>query len=238
MFDLTAQKVLLADVPGLITLYWSCAIVGGGLLLFSLIGGLHAHGDLQVDAGAAPDLHGDLPTDAHVEAPSTDGLHGHAGPDTAHHADSAALHPSGLTTWFSIRFLVFFVATFGAVGVVLTHLTETGRGATFAAALLGGLVVGQAVHQTFRKLRQSSGDSTPEVEDYLNQVGRVTVAVVPPNVGEIAISVRGGERYVPAVSRRADTTFQIGEEVAVVAYQGGVVEVVPRKEFEFLRDSH
>ena len=129
------------------------------------------------------------------------------------------------------------MAMFGLIGVVLTYLSATASVTVLISALVGGLIVGQGVHQLLRKIRRSSGDSTPQPKDFVNKLARVTVGITPPNKGEVALRVGRAQRYIPAVSRREDKPFRAGEEVGVIAYHAGVAEVVSREEFEFLRNS-
>jgi membrane protein implicated in regulation of membrane protease activity len=225
-------SLLLADNAAVLTaVYWVCLIAGGGLLLVSVFSG-GSEGGVDVDAHAGLDFHaeadaGVMPADiGHTDI-------GHA--DTGHAAD---LHPTaGLSTWFSFRFMVFFIAVFGAVGVVLTYLTRAPTGTTFAIALVGGALVGQVVHQLFRAIRRTSGDSTPQPQDYVHKLARVTIAVEPPQMGEVALSVRNAERFAPAMAADHSTKFNIGDEVVVVAYRGGIAEVVSRKQYEQSRSA-
>ncbi len=126
------------------------------------------------------------------------------------------------------------MAVFGLIGVTLTHLTEQTTGVVLAGALAGGLVFGQGAHQLLRTLRRTSGDSTPQPEDYVDKPGRVTVSITPPQKGEVALQVGRAERFIPAISKRIDANFKPGDQVAVVAYRDGVAEVVSREEYEFL----
>ncbi len=234
MPDISIASEIVANGPTLITLYWACAVVGIGLLLVSFLGGLQHGGiDLHADADGMPDVHGDIPTDVHAAG----GMDTHADAALGHHGAGHHAAPSTMATWFSIRFCIFFIAVFGAVGVILTQMTESAPSTALAVSLASGLIVGQAVHRLFRRISQTSGNSTPLVEDYVNQIGRVTVAVSHDRVGEVAVSVRGCQRYLPATAKRTDASFQIGEEIAVVDYNGGVAVIVPRKEFEFLKDA-
>lgn len=202
--------ILAMNLLFMTSVYWVCLIVGGGLLLISSLAG----GD--TDAGIDADVDVDLDVDADVDG-------GHV--------------PSGsLASWFSMQFVVFFMAVFGVVGVVLTHLTDTGAAGALTTAMVAGLVVGQAVHQLMRKLRRSSGDSTPRVRDYVDKLARVTVTVTAVKKGEVVLRVGRADRYIPAISKHAETTFASGDQVAVVAYRDGVAEVVSREEYEFLTD--
>jgi hypothetical protein len=94
------------------------------------------------------------------------------------------------------------------------------------------------VHQLLRRLRQSSGDSTPSPEDYVDKIARVTVTVTSDKQGEISLLVGRAERYIPAVAKHADQTFSPGQHVGVVAYNSGVAEVISREEYEFLTNKN
>lgn len=196
---------LAVSLPELTTLYWVCLIVGGGLIVISSVAG----GD--ADAGFDADLDVDLDVDT-----------GYA-------------HASALTSWFSIQFVVFFLAMFGVVGVTMTHLTQRTSGVVLTLAISAGLLVGQGVHQLLRKLRRSSGDSTPKVADYVNKLARVTITVANEKKGEIALRVGRSDRFIAALARHSDDTFSPDQQVGVVAYRDGVAEVVSREEFEFLK---
>lgn len=218
----------LAEIAALLTtVYWACLIVGGGLLLISSLAG--GHGDADLGGHFDGDL-GDISLDAHVDV----GADFHAPADVAGdvHLDHAGA--TSLASWFSVQFVVYFMAMFGLIGVTLTHLTDTGGGVTVAAATLGGLLVGQGVHQLLRKLRRTSGNSTTQLADYLNKIARVTIDMSHQSTGEVALNVGSNERFLPAVSKREDVKFSRGDAVAVVEYQGGVAQVISREEFEFL----
>ena len=219
---------LAAILPALTTLYWICLIVGGGLLIVSSVAG--SHGDAGLDADVGVDV--DVGVDADVGLDADVGADVDVGADADVHVGHA--HATSLATWFSIQFIVFFMAVFGLIGVTMTYLSDQTSAFTFGGALLGGLIVGQGVHQLLRKLRRTSGDSTPQPQDYVNKLARVTITVAGTRTGEVALRVGRAERFLPAISKRADMTFKSGEQVAVVAYRDGVAEIISREEYEFL----
>ena len=222
---------------GLLTAYWTCLVVGGGLLLISTVLGSHG-ADTDVDADFGADLDADLSLDAEVSVDADVGVDIDAAPDAnveTAHADAIA-HGGALSlaSWFSIHFVVYFTAVFGMVGVTLTHLTATSPAIVAVASVLGGLVIGQGVHQLMRYLRRTSGNSVVSASDYENRPARVTIAMAQGRKGEVAVRVGRGARYVPAVAKHKEEAFAAGDKVAVVAYQAGVAEVISRKEFEFM----
>ncbi len=252
----TLALLAAADLSGMVAIYWVCLIVGGGLLLVSMIGGLE-HASADVDAAGALDtdvsgVHDGLGDSlgahadaggADISADATDAAHagdadfsagaGHVG--AAGHVITAAHgHQFELAKWFSIRFMVFFLAAFGAFGVILTYFTATGRGPTLVIAIIAGVLVGQGVHHLLRTIRRTSGDSTPQPLDYVNKLGRVTIGIVYPQKGEVMLNVRGSERFVPAVTAIPEKKYAVGDEVVVVAYRSGIAEVVSQVEYRSL----
>ncbi len=224
------EHVLLAvsDAAAVLTaVYWGGLIIGGGLLLVSMLGASDSDVDVDTDAGFDFDVDADADIDFDVDADAD--LDVDVDVDAAHAVEGGA---AALATWFSMRFVVFFAAVFGAVGVILTHLTSTGLWPTFVLALVAGLVVGQGVHQIIRQIRRTSGDSAPRPQDYVHRLARVTVAITHPDKGEVALQVRGTRRFVPAVTSGAGRRFDVGDEVVVVGYRAGVAQVVSRAEFE------
>lgn len=189
----------------------------GGLYIVCLIvgGGLLL---ISTVFGGHSDTDVDVEVDVHVDAD----------------ADPAGI---SLSEWFSIRFVVYFAASFGLIGTVLTYALTTSPGWTLGWAALGGLAIGQAVHQLMRLIQRTAGNSQALEHDFVDQLGRVTVAIQPDRRGEVAVQVRGRERYIRARAKRTDEKFQTGDSVAVVAYRGGVATVVSRKEFEFINDT-
>ena len=191
-------------------------------------------GDVDADIGA--DVDADFAADADFDIHSG----AHEGFDAVS-SEVAAAHAGGgpwaLSTWLSVRFVVFFMAVFGALGVTLSSLTALAGGTVFAFALIGGIVVGQTVQQLIRAIQRSSGNSATRPQDYVNRLARVTIAIQPPHKGEIALQVRNAERYVPA-DGSAGHVFRIGDEVVVTGYRAGVARVVSRDEYERQAGSH
>jgi hypothetical protein len=242
----------MANLDALVPAYWVCLIVGGGLVTLSVLAGAASGAslDTDVDFDLAPDVDFDADLDlsgADLDADAlsagdvdiatgvdADVLDAHHAVGGAGEAMTAAGSGVSLASWFSLRFVVFAAATFGFVGVVLTYLSDLGPAVTLAVAAIAGIAVGQVVHQIIRAIRRNSGNSSPTPADYVNQPGRVSIAIRHPHKGEIALSVRGTQRYIPAVTRREQTGFAIGDRAYVIAYRGGVAEVVTPKEYEFL----
>jgi hypothetical protein len=237
MFD------ILSIIPAMsydafVSAYWICLITGGGLLVISTLSGASHLGsaDVDVDFDIDADVDFDADFDVDMDIPDdfdVDITHAHEAVGAAEHlaaADSAI----SLSSWFSLRFVVFATATFGFLGVALTYLSDLTDPATAGIAIIGGIAVGQIVHQIIRKIRRNSGNSAPMPSDYLKKSVRVTMVIEHPNKGEVALKLRNAERFIPAVTRRPQTSFKVGDQAFIIAYRGGVAEVVSKKEFDFI----
>jgi hypothetical protein len=230
MIETSGLIVGLADTTGaLLAAYWICLIVGAGLLILSSLGG-GDHPDVDVHAAAGIDFHADADVSVDPSAAGAD-FHADLGhPDAIHatHAHDAA----ALSNWFSMRFVVFFLAMFGAVGLILTYFAALPSSLTCGLALAGGAIVGQAAHQIMRLIQRTSGNSTTQPMDYVHKLARVTIPLKSPDQGEVVLQVRGSERYIPAIAAGNVKNFSTGDEVVVVGYRAGVAQVISRTEYE------
>jgi hypothetical protein len=202
------------------TVYIVALIVGGGLILISTMLGSHGNADVHADLSAG------VGVDHHF------GGDGHHGTDVDHHAGD---HGLSLASWFSMQFGVFFLAIFGLIGTAMTYASGVEAPTVLAAAIVGGAVVGQVVHQTLRALRKTSVGSDLTTQDYLDHAARVTIAFDASRRGEVAVASRNGERFLAAQARRDDDRFKVGDQVVVVGFVSGVAEVVSKTEHEFVR---
>ena len=200
---LLAHETLLLALSTWGMAYWIALIVGGGMMVFAVLGS----GDSDVDIDVDVDV--DVAFDA----------------DLGEVADTAPGGGASLLDWLSVRFWVFFSAMFGAIGVILTHLTELSESIIIAAALISGAISGQGIQTVMRKIRRNSGNSATEARDYVNRLARVNIPIADRRNGEVVIQVKGTQRYVPAVAP-AGQTFASGDEVIVVGYRAGVAQVV------------
>ena len=55
-------------------------------------------------------------------------------------------------------------------------------------------------------------------ERMIGKVGRVTATVVPGDVGEVMVPIRGGSEAFHAYSSDSDETIRVGTRVVVVEY--------------------
>ncbi|MDA1081693.1 MAG: hypothetical protein O2973_08445 [Gemmatimonadetes bacterium] len=181
--------------------YIFSAILGGGLLLVSF-------GDDASDAG------GDASAGQDLDVSSDGGGSGHAG--------------GVLFGFLKPRNLIFFLATFGITGSLLTW---TGSGATTTAIASAAMGVGamSLTHAIFTWLRRNEsavdvvGDSAIE-----GSIARVVLAVGPGTRGRIACVIAGREVHVVArLAPGAAEALEAGRAVLVVRMDDGEAEISP-----------
>ena len=68
--------ILAITLPGLTTVYWTCLILGGGLLLISTLAGAHTHADISTDAPLHTDLDVGVDASVHTDVSGDIGING------------------------------------------------------------------------------------------------------------------------------------------------------------------
>lgn len=197
-------------------IYLLAAILGGGLLVFSLLGGGDhdaGHGDASgLDAGH--DFDHDVGT-GHDAGTGHDVQQGWAGELVL-----------GL---FRPRNLTFFLAAFGITGTLVTLLTSTSTLGTLIPSLGMGLAAMLATHATFLWLaRSDSAVDAVSDSDLEGCVGRVILPLSPGERGRIACRVGDHMTYITATLADGYTeALPPGREVVVLDVDRAVARVMP-----------
>ena len=185
-------------------LYLFSAIVGGGLLVFSLFGGHDSH-------------HGDV---------GHGSFGGHGGHGGAGHHDAHGHNP---VQWLSLRTMTYFLFVFGGVGAVLT---KTWNAATMPLVLLlsvaAGIGIGGAVAMAFNYLRQTDSGASDSDETFVGLPGSVTLPFASGGMGKIL--VQRGDRTYELLARPHDAAAKGASKwksVIVVEMNGGTAFVTP-----------
>lgn len=194
----------------MLSLYIFSLIIGGGLLAFSLLGGID-------DADA--DL--DLDTDVDVEVESE--LEAEA--DGSHAAGGGVWTP--LRDFLSVRSLIYFLAGFGAAGVLLRWFTEAPAVAEVFSAALTGLVAAFLAGSLYGWVRSSESGMVGRDNDYLvGRPARVVLPVVPGRRGKISLLADGREiQLLARLYGAEDGACNRGDAVVVVDIEGDVALV-------------
>lgn len=186
--------------------YLFSAVLGGGLVLFSLLSGGDdggADGDIEVDGGA-----------------EGAGTHGHLGGDL-------------LLGLFRFRNLTFLLAGFGLTGVLGTWL-GAGRAATLVLAAVVGISAMLLVHGVFTWLRRtdSAGDVFSD-QDLEGAFARVVVPMTTTARGRVSCIASGQQLFLTArTAPEYPEQLAVGTPVVILRMQGGVAEVAPAPSLE------
>lgn len=186
--------------------YLFTAIVGAGLLAFSLFAGHDTHHD--VGAGH------DHPLVADADHPGVGEL------------VIAFLRP---------RNLIFGMAGFGLTGTLLTLLRAGPLLTPVAAAGMGTgfLFLSHAVFTALK--RTESGGAALSDAEILGERARVTLALEPGRPGRVACVLGGREVHLTArLDAAAAEGIPAGREVVVVRVTNGVAEVATPEQYDRL----
>ncbi len=197
--------------------YVVVGVVGGMLILLTVLTG---GGDSELEApdgDAEVDIHGDVDLQTDVDADGD--VDGHLDVD---HVDTGLWLP-----FLSLRFWTFFAFVFGLTGTLLTFLDQ-GGGLTLAVSLAGGSVSGWLAAYVQRRLIQDQVSSGVTSKDYVGQVGKVRLPVGGGREGQIRTFVKGTTIDLLAVAE-TDEPIPVGEKVLIIDMVGATAKVVPMK---------
>ncbi len=185
--------------------YVFCSVVGGGLLLFSLVFGGDGEADLEVGADV------ELDVDGGFELEAGDGGHDFF---------------SGFAEFFSVRGLIFFVAFFGMTGLVLDLLTVA-PALTISLALGVGVFCAFVNFQAFRYLRRTESSSALASVDAEGCEAQVVLPISSEQRGKVNVRVQG--QMMPLLAKPFDieteSSFEVGRRVLVIRVEAGVAYV-------------
>lgn len=181
-------------------LYLFCLIVGGGLLLFSLLGHdgeAHAEGDLHFEGDAGIDLHSDH--------------------------DSSLGEGWGIAReFFSIRALRYLLAGFGATGLLLESLTDASAAMAALLAALTGVAAAVMAGGVYGWLKRSESGLVPSTADHLVGLpAHVVLPVLEHHRGKVRVVSAGREiELLARLYGAEDGNCPRGSTVVIVDIQG------------------
>lgn len=199
-------------MTAMFALYVGCLIVGGGLVLLSFFSDHDSDADVDVDVDADVDVDfdGDV---GHLDA-------GDLGPHGVGMADALWL------PFLSLRFWIFFGAFFGLTGTLFSAFSLASWKPTLGVSLGVGFVTGYFVSWLVRKLRSEKVDSNIDpTRDYVGKRGDVLLDIVPGDPGMVRVEAKGISVDLPAELDDDEPPLERGEQVVVLAYQGGKLKV-------------
>lgn len=197
----------------MLALYAFALVLGGVLLVGSLVLGSDTEADADVDLDADFDADVDLDAEADLD---TD-VDADADSDGPSHGDLA-------TVFLSLRFWTFFGTFFGLTGVALQGLGLLPSPIVLLVALVVGAVCGFAAALAFRLLSRDEVGTVASSREYVGQTGRMLLAAGPTTTGKIRLTLRGTTVDVLA-STRGGESLAPGETALVVEMRGATALV-------------
>jgi hypothetical protein len=136
---------------------------------------------------------------------------------------------------FSTRNLTYFLAAFGAAGLILTFLDVAAVTTALVAGSLGVVSMGLS-HTVFTWLKRT--DSALNVfgdADFSGMLARVVLPVSATERGQIACNVAGREMYLTArLDANGPATLQVGDEVIILHADDGVATIIAASQIDQL----
>ncbi len=181
----------------MLPIYLFALIVGGGLLVFSLVAGHGegADGGIEVDSDTEVGTHPDLGAD-------TDWM--------------------VLQSILSIRTLLYLLAGFGATGTLIDLLTDASPGVSLLWAVFTGVIAAALAAAVYAWVRGSDSGEVPTEPGYLVGVtARVILPVVQGHRGKIIALHEGREvEMLARLYGAEDEVCPRGSEVVIVDVDG------------------
>ena len=189
----------------MLTVYFTALVVGGSLLLLSLMGIGESDSDVDVDIDGGFD-HGDA--DAHGD-----------------------LDFGGFDAWLpigSLRFWTFFSAFFGLVGSLLVLATGMNPILALGPSLGVGYVSGVSAVKILRNLTKKEVGKVVGAKELVGTTGTLLLPVAPGTPGKVRMQLGG--RSFEEIARSEDANFAVGDKVLVIAIheeEGVVITPAP-----------
>ncbi len=209
----------------MLALYIVTAIIGGGLMLLSAVGGLGSHADVSHDLGGGHDFGG------HDVGGHDVGGHdvgGHEGLEHGGHGDHEHGGEGGLWIPFlSLRFWTYAIGTFGILGLLLTLFSDAAEPGVGMTSGVLGFVMGLVAAYGYRLAQRSQTSGGVSERDFLGVEGKVLVATKPDHPGKVRVTVKDDIIDMLALSE-GGKTIEVGEDIVVVAVEGDQVRIAKK----------
>ncbi len=146
--------------------------------------------------------------------------------DTDHDLSHDLDHGDAMPSLFSMRVLSLFVLGFSGVSTIAHFVWQFTPVYSSLCGLGGGVILGGFAYALVYLFTREQASSLISVEDYVNQTGRVSVAIPEKGTGEVSVTVRSQLRSVFAVSVDGRPIPE-GQAVVIVSMAAGTATVKP-----------
>jgi membrane protein implicated in regulation of membrane protease activity len=208
----------------MLTLYIVCAVVGGGLMLLSALGGVF---HLDLGGGHEASLEADHQIDFGHDLSSTGG---HSIEVAGHDVDAGFGLGDVWLAFVSMRFVTYFAGIFGISGLSLTLFTGLAAAAVAFYSFGFAFVIGYGGALLFRYLRVEGETSGVTADDYIGAMGTALVKVLPSQPGKVRVCIKGDTLDLIALPEGEKEIAQ-GEEIVVVGVEGNTFRVAPKGDY-------
>ncbi|MDI9639468.1 NfeD family protein [Kamptonema cortianum] len=195
----------------MLTIYVITAIVGGGLILLSALGGL-GHGDFDVSHDVDVDVNTDFDHNFGADHSVTD---------------------AASDFWLPFLSLRFWTYGLGCFGIFGSFLTFTGLAKEPLAAMVAGgvgFVGGTAAAWIMRWASKNETDSSVGERDLMGVAGKVLVRAGEGNPAKIRVEVKGD--IIDLLAKSHDgSPIEKDEDVVVVGIEGNQAIIAKSNDF-------
>jgi hypothetical protein len=181
-------------------------------------------GDSDLDTDTDVDLDPDIDFDAEVDF-SIDGAGELDALNTVEARQGELARKKLYLPFLSIRFWTYGLAVFGVTGFVLQKTGQV-TAVHSSLAVLMGVGVGWVAALIFHKFKNTTVDSSSNVDYLRGTEGVVVLTIRPKSVGKVRLNLKEQDVEVHATTRQ-DQALDIGARVLIVESTQGQVEVVP-----------
>ncbi|MGR3275383.1 NfeD-like protein [Acaryochloris sp. 'Moss Beach'] len=207
----------------MLTLYWSCFLIGGVFVLLAVVGGIDGV-EFELDELG-------MDSDVAIFDQKSRSL------STFDSISKKSRKFPFLRLIKNLKFWTFGSCFFGLTGILLSSL-QTGL-PTLAITLIAiamGLICGTAMSGLLLYLRHQQTDSLISHDDLVGLAGTVEIPFDAQSRGKVRLKVKGSILEVVAFTD-GNSSFQLGEQVVVVGTQNDRIWVVSSDSFNLPPDA-
>ena len=143
-----------------------------------------------------------------------------------HDGDHDMDHGEAMPSLFSMRVISLFVLGFSGISTIAHFVWQFAPVYSSLCGLGGGVILGGFAYALVYLFSKEQASSLVCPEDYVNQAGRVSVAIPERGTGEVSVTVKEQLRSVFAVSADGRAMPE-GQAVVIVSMAAGTATVKP-----------
>jgi hypothetical protein len=143
-----------------------------------------------------------------------------------HDGDHDLDHAEAMPGLFSMRVISLFVLGFSGISTIAHFVWQFAPVYSGLCGLGGGVILGGFAYALVYLFSKEQSSSLVSAEDYINQTGRISVAIPERGTGEVSVVVKEQLRSVFAVSADGSAMPE-GQAVVIASMAAGTATVRP-----------